>query len=109
MPLASETLRINTPAVERRAARLATGRSLKGEWQAAWLCNAIRCIDLTTLAGDDTPARVARLCAKARQPIAGFSSPSPSSWRKYGSVLSPPMSTVRNSTGLCPAASITSR
>jgi deoxyribose-phosphate aldolase len=41
-------------------------RSVKKEWQAAWLVNAIRCIDLTTLSGDDTPDRVARLCAKAR-------------------------------------------
>lgn len=63
-------IRINTPAVERRAASLPTRRSLKKDWQAAWLLNAVRCIDLTTLAGDDTPDRVARLCAKARQPIA---------------------------------------
>ena len=63
-------LRINTPAVERRAATLPARRSLKKDWQAAWLCNAVRCIDLTTLAGDDTDDRVARLCAKARQPVA---------------------------------------
>ena len=63
-------LRINTPAVERRAATLPTRRSLKKDHQAAWLLNAVRCIDLTTLAGDDTPDRVARLSAKARQPIA---------------------------------------
>ncbi|MCQ0968896.1 deoxyribose-phosphate aldolase (plasmid) [Paracoccus sp. TK19116] len=63
-------IRINAPAVERRAATLPARRSLKKEWQAAWLLNAIRCIDLTTLAGDDTEARVVRLCAKARHPIA---------------------------------------
>ena len=63
-------VRINTPAVERRAATLPARRSLKKEWQAAWLLNAVRCIDLTTLSGDDTPDRVARLCAKARQPVA---------------------------------------
>lgn len=63
-------LRINTPAVERRAASLPARRSLKKDWQAAWLLNAVRCIDLTTLAGDDTEDRVTRLCAKARQPIA---------------------------------------
>jgi deoxyribose-phosphate aldolase len=62
-------IRINTPAVERRAATLPVRRSLKKDWQAAWLLNAVRCIDLTTLAGDDTPDRVARLCAKARRPI----------------------------------------
>lgn len=63
-------IRINTPAVERRAATLPVRRSLKKDWQAAWLLNAVRCIDLTTLAGDDTEDRVARLCAKARQPVA---------------------------------------
>ncbi|MGY6548952.1 MAG: deoxyribose-phosphate aldolase [Roseinatronobacter sp.] len=60
---------VNTRAVERRASTLTTRRSVKKAWQAAWLVNAIRCMDLTTLAGDDTPARVARLCAKARQPL----------------------------------------
>ncbi|MCB2135351.1 MAG: deoxyribose-phosphate aldolase [Rhodobacteraceae bacterium] len=61
---------VNTQAAERRAATLTTRRTVKKEWQAAWLVNAIRCIDLTTLAGDDTPDRVARLCAKARRPLA---------------------------------------
>jgi deoxyribose-phosphate aldolase len=46
---------VNTQAAERRAATLTTRRSVKKEWQAAWLVNAIRCIDLTTLSGDDTP------------------------------------------------------
>ncbi|MCV2866028.1 deoxyribose-phosphate aldolase [Albidovulum sediminicola] len=61
---------VNTPAAERRAATLTTRRTVKKEWQAAWLVNAIRCMDLTTLSGDDTPDRVRRLCAKARQPLA---------------------------------------
>ncbi len=65
-----DTVAVNTPAAERRAASLTARRTVKKEWQAAWLVNAIRCIDLTTLAGDDTPARVQRLCAKARQPLA---------------------------------------
>ncbi|AGT08169.1 deoxyribose-phosphate aldolase [Paracoccus aminophilus] len=65
-----EAVRINTPATERRAANLTTRRSLKKNWQIAWLLNAVSCIDLTTLSGDDTENRVARLCAKARQPIA---------------------------------------
>jgi deoxyribose-phosphate aldolase len=65
-----EQIAVNTPAAERRAATLTTRRSVKKEWQAAWLVNALRCIDLTTLAGDDTPDRVARLCAKARRPLA---------------------------------------
>jgi deoxyribose-phosphate aldolase len=42
---------------------------VKKEWQAAWLLRAIACIDLTTLAGDDTADRVRRLCAKARNPL----------------------------------------
>lgn len=65
-----DAVAVNTPAAERRAATLTTRRSVKREWQAAWLVNAIRCIDLTTLSGDDTPDRVRRLCAKARRPLA---------------------------------------
>jgi deoxyribose-phosphate aldolase len=60
---------INRSAVERRAATLATRRTVKKEWQAAWLLRAITCIDLTALSGDDTPGNVLRLCAKARQPV----------------------------------------
>lgn len=62
-------IRINRSAVERRAATLGTRRTVKKEWQAAWLLRAISCMDLTTLAGDDTPGNVVRLCAKARQPV----------------------------------------
>lgn len=61
--------RINRSAVERRAATLVTRRTVKKEWQAAWLLRAVTCIDLTTLAGDDTPGNVVRLCAKARRPV----------------------------------------
>lgn len=61
--------RANRSAIERRAATIGTRRSVKKEWQAAWLLKAISCIDLTTLAGDDTERRVRRLCAKARQPV----------------------------------------
>ncbi|MCA0940019.1 deoxyribose-phosphate aldolase [Salipiger pacificus] len=59
----------NRSAIERRAATLPERRSVKKDYQAAWLARAISCIDLTTLSGDDTPGRVARLCAKARQPV----------------------------------------
>jgi deoxyribose-phosphate aldolase len=61
--------RVNRSAVERRVATLPKRRTIKKEWQAAWLLRAITCIDLTTLAGDDTPGRVKRLCAKARYPV----------------------------------------
>lgn len=61
--------RINRSAVERRAATLATRRTVKKEWQAAWLLRAITCLDLTTLSGDDTPGNVRRLCAKAITPL----------------------------------------
>jgi deoxyribose-phosphate aldolase len=64
-----EDVRINRSAVERRAATLRARRTVKKEWQAAWLLRAITLIDLTTLAGDDTPGRVRRLCAKARRPV----------------------------------------
>jgi len=64
-----DAVRVNTSAVERRAQTLTTRRTVKKEWQAAWLLRAITCMDLTTLSGDDTDERVRRLCAKARQPI----------------------------------------
>jgi deoxyribose-phosphate aldolase len=64
-----EQVRVNTSAVERRAVTLVTRRTVKKDWQLAWLLRAITCMDLTTLSGDDTEERVKRLCAKARQPL----------------------------------------
>lgn len=64
-----QSTRINRSAVERRADTLPKRRTVKKEWQAAWLLRAITCIDLTTLSGDDTPSNVKRLCAKARNPV----------------------------------------
>lgn len=64
-----EDVRVNTSAVQRRAAAIGARRSVKKEWQAGWLLKAITCIDLTTLAGDDTRSNVQRLCAKARSPV----------------------------------------
>ncbi len=64
-----DAARVNLSAAERRAATITTRRTVKKEWQAAWLVRAIQLIDLTTLAGDDTEERVARLCAKARKPL----------------------------------------
>ena len=62
-------IRINRSAVERRAATIGARRAVKKKHQAAWLLRALSCIDLTTLAGDDTPGKVRRLCQKARQPV----------------------------------------
>jgi len=62
-------IRINRSAVERRAATLGTRRTVKQDWQVAWLLRAITLMDLTTLSGDDTAGRVRRLCAKARHPV----------------------------------------
>jgi len=64
-----EAVRVNRSAVERRAASLPGRRTVKKQWQAAWLLRAITLMDLTTLSGDDTPGNVRRLCAKARQPV----------------------------------------
>lgn len=61
--------RVNRSAVERRVAALPARRTVKKEWQAAWLLRAISCMDLTTLSGDDTAGNVRRLCAKARHPL----------------------------------------
>jgi deoxyribose-phosphate aldolase len=62
-------VRVNTSAVERRAQTHVARRTVKKDWQAAWLLRAITCMDLTTLSGDDTDERVRRLCAKGRQPV----------------------------------------
>ena len=72
MPLELEwikSVQVNTSAVERRTSSLLKRRTVKKKWQAAWLLKAISLIDLTTLAGDDTPGRVYRLCAKAKHPV----------------------------------------
>jgi deoxyribose-phosphate aldolase len=62
-------VQVNKSAAERRTATLTTRRTVKKQWQAAWLLKAVSCIDMTTLAGDDTPGKVHRLCAKARHPV----------------------------------------
>jgi deoxyribose-phosphate aldolase len=64
-----EEVRVNRSAAERRAATLRGRRTVKKEWQAAWLLRAVTLMDLTTLSGDDTDGRVRRLCAKARRPV----------------------------------------
>ena len=64
-----DAVQVNRSAVERRCSSLTKRRSIKKEWQAAWLLKAIRCIDLTTLSSDDTPDRVRRMCSKALRPL----------------------------------------
>jgi deoxyribose-phosphate aldolase len=64
-----EAVRVNTSAAERRAATLGARRTVKKDWQVAWLLRAVTCMDLTTLSGDDTEERVRRLCAKAIRPV----------------------------------------
>jgi len=64
-----DQVRVNTSAVERRAATHVARRTVKKDNQAAWLLRAIACMDLTTLSGDDSADRVRRLCAKARNPL----------------------------------------
>jgi deoxyribose-phosphate aldolase len=62
-------VKVNKSAAERRAETLPKRRTVKKDWQAAWLLRAITCIDLTTLSGDDTPGNVRRLCDKAKNPV----------------------------------------
>ncbi|KAH9525101.1 hypothetical protein Btru_000334 [Bulinus truncatus] len=64
-----KNVKINLSAVTRRAAELSTRRTVKKQWQAAWQLRALSCIDLTTLAGDDTKSNVSRLCFKAAHPL----------------------------------------
>ena len=62
-------VQVNKSAAERRASTLSARRTVKKQWQAAWLLKAISCMDLTTLSGDDTEGKILRLCAKARHPV----------------------------------------
>ena len=62
-------VQVNLSAVERRTSTLIKRRSVKKEYQAAWLLKAITLIDLTTLSGDDTYGKVDRLCEKAIHPL----------------------------------------
>ncbi len=64
-----DSVQMNRSAIERRCSTMTKRRSIKKDWQAAWLLKSMSCIDLTTLSSDDTPERVRRLCAKARQPL----------------------------------------
>ena len=64
-----DSVQMNRSAIERRCSTVTKRRSIKKDWQAAWLLKSLSCIDLTTLSSDDTPERVRRLCAKARQPL----------------------------------------
>ncbi|MBE7734222.1 deoxyribose-phosphate aldolase [Devosia faecipullorum] len=64
-----ERVRMNRSALERRAGTIGARRTVKKEYQLAWLLKAITLIDLTTLNSDDTDGRVERLCAKARNPL----------------------------------------
>lgn len=61
-------VRVNRSAVERRVESLGARRRVHRSGRPGWLLRAVSLMDLTTLAGDDTPGRVRRLCAKARQP-----------------------------------------
>jgi deoxyribose-phosphate aldolase len=58
---------VDAVGLEARAAALA-GRSIKKASKLAALDLAIRCMDLTTLEGADTPGKVRGLCAKALRP-----------------------------------------
>ncbi|XP_008065725.1 deoxyribose-phosphate aldolase [Carlito syrichta] len=62
-------IQVNHPAVLRRAEQIQARRTVKKEWQAAWLLKAVTFIDLTTLSGDDTSSNIQRLCYKAKYPI----------------------------------------
>ncbi|MDD9901479.1 MAG: deoxyribose-phosphate aldolase [Alphaproteobacteria bacterium] len=64
-----DSVQVNLSSLERRTGSLTGRRSVKKDYQAAWLLKALSCIDLTTLSGDDTPGRVKRLCAKAKRPV----------------------------------------
>lgn len=55
---------VNLTAVNQSAKKLIASRELENEYRTAWLLKAITCMDLTTLAGDDTFCNISRLCFK---------------------------------------------
>src|SRR6188472_3309346 len=61
---------VDAVGLEARAASL-TARSIKKSSKLAALDLAIRCMDLTTLEGADTPGKVRALCAKGIRPKPG--------------------------------------
>ena len=63
-------IQVNLSAVERRTLSLIKRRTVKKEYQVAWLLKAITLLDLTTLSGDDTLGKVEKLCIKGLNPIA---------------------------------------
>jgi deoxyribose-phosphate aldolase len=65
--LVSRAPAVDAVGLEERAASLAK-RSIKREAKLWALDLAIRCVDLTTLEGSDTPGKVVQLCAKAVRP-----------------------------------------
>ena len=64
-----DQVRVNLSAVERRTTSLTKRRTVKKEYQVAWLLKAITLLDLTTLSGDDTFGKVEKLCIKGLNPI----------------------------------------
>lgn len=60
---------VHLPSVRQYVRSLCSRQLVTGEHQAAWLLRAVTCIDLTTLAGDDTSVNVARLCYDAAYPL----------------------------------------
>ena len=62
-------IQVNLSAIERRTATLVKRRTVKKDYQVAWLLKAITLLDLTTLEGDDTIGKVKKLCIKGLNPI----------------------------------------
>ena len=62
-------IQVNLSAVERRTETLTKRRTVKKDYQVAWLLKAITLLDLTTLEGDDTIGKVEKLCIKGLNPI----------------------------------------
>ena len=62
-------LKVNLSAIERRTSTITKRRTVKKDYQVAWLLKAVTLLDLTTLEGDDTFGKVDKLCAKGMNPI----------------------------------------
>src|SRR5438874_2235064 len=86
---------VDQVGVEERAADLAK-RSIKKASKLAALDLVIRCMDLTTLEGADTPGKVAALCSNAVRPQPGDASvPSVAAVCVYPAMVPPAVAHVR--------------
>lgn len=64
-----QNVNLNKRAIDEAADYYSTCCHVNGVAEVVWALKALQLTDLTTLAGDDTPANVRRLCIRAANPF----------------------------------------